>query len=102
MNRLTAFVVLSLLTYMACAGTMPKRYPYQGCFEIASTMHNVPLDLLLAVAATESNWNPDAHSNKNAHGIMQIQWPGTARHLGARRVSELYNPCLNIELVPGT
>ena len=29
---------------------------------------------------------------------MQIQWPGTARHLGARRVSELYNPCLNIEL----
>jgi hypothetical protein len=58
----------------------------------------VPLETLLAVAATESNWNPDARSTANAHGIMQIQWPGTARHLGVQRVSELYNPCLNIEL----
>jgi len=53
---------------------------------------------MLAVAATESNWDPDARSHANAHGIMQIQWPGTARHLGVRRVAELYNPCLNIEL----
>ncbi len=73
-------------------------YPYQSCFEIAAKMHQVPVDLLLAVAATESDWNPDARSNANAHGIMQIQWPGTAKHLGVRRVSELYNPCLNIEL----
>jgi soluble lytic murein transglycosylase-like protein len=74
------------------------KYPYQSCFEIASRMHDVPLDVLLAVAATESAWNPDARSHANAHGIMQIQWPGTARHLGVTRVSELYNPCLNIEL----
>ncbi len=56
------------------------------------------MDLLLAVAAIESGWDPDARSNKNSHGIMQIQWPGTAKDLGVRRVSELYNPCLNIEL----
>lgn len=61
-------------------------------------MHGVPVDLLLAVAAIESGWDPDARSNKNSHGIMQIQWPGTAKDLGVRRVSELYNPCLNIEL----
>ena len=73
-------------------------YPYQSCFEIASRMHQVPVDLLLAVASVESAMNADARSNKNAHGIMQIQWPGTARHLGVKRVSELYNPCLNIEL----
>ena len=73
-------------------------YPYQSCFEIASRMHDVPVDLLLAVAATESAWDPDARSAAQAHGIMQIQWPGTARHLGVQRVSELYNPCLNIEL----
>ena len=29
---------------------------------------------------------------------MQIRWPLTARHLGAGRVAELYNPCLNINL----
>lgn len=73
-------------------------YPYFSCFQVAARLHQVPLDMLLAVAATESNWDPDARSAANAHGIMQIQWPGTARHLGVRRVSELYNPCLNIEL----
>ena len=89
-------MLLALVTIDGEAST--KRYPYQSCFEIAAKMHQVPLDLLLAVAATESNWNPDARSNKDAHGIMQIQWPGTAHHLGVQRVSELYNPCLNIEL----
>ena len=74
------------------------RYPYQSCFEIASRMHSVDLDLVLAVAATESNWDADARSDANAHGIMQIQWPGTARRLGVRRPAELYNPCLNITL----
>lgn len=85
---------------LACQGvaSTDETYPYQSCFEIASRMHDVPVDLLLAVAATESAWDPDARSHANAHGIMQIQWPGTARHLGVKRVSELYNPCLNIEL----
>jgi len=72
--------------------------PWRGCFEAAARLHQVPMDLLLGVAATESSMNADARSHANAHGVMQIQWPGTARHLGVRRVSELYNPCLNIEL----
>ena len=89
-------LLLCALTGMQVQAT--TSYPYQSCFEIASKMHDVPVDLLLAVAATESAWDPDARSHANAHGIMQIQWPGTARHLGVKRVSELYNPCLNIEL----
>ncbi len=87
-----------LLLCLAAVSHGAVRYPYQACFETASRLHDVPLDLLLAVAATESNWNADARSHANAHGIMQIQWPGTARHLGVRRVAELYNPCLNISL----
>ncbi len=88
-----------LLLLAHTAEALPsKRYPYQGCFEVAAQMHKVPLELLLAVAATESNWQADARSHANAHGIMQIQWPGTARHLGVTRVAELYNPCLNISL----
>ncbi len=82
----------------ANGATAAQTYPFQACFETAANMHDVPLDLLLAVAATESSWDPDARSHANAHGIMQIQWPGTARHLGVRRLAELYNPCLNIEL----
>lgn len=94
------FVAALLMTVAGLISSKAEasRYPYQSCFEVASRLHDVPLDLLLAVAATESAWDPDARSHANAHGIMQIQWPGTARHLGVTRVSELYNPCLNIEL----
>jgi hypothetical protein len=95
-TRTLLTVAALILATTAFADRAP--YPYQSCFEIASRMHDVPVDLLLAVAATESAWDPDARSHANAHGIMQIQWPGTARHLGVTRIAELYNPCLNIEL----
>ncbi len=94
----SAWLTLTALASTPATATVDGDYPYQSCFEIASDLHQVPLDVLLAVAATESNWDPDARSHANAHGIMQIQWPGTARHLGVNRVSELYNPCLNIDL----
>ena len=97
MRALIIFTTL-LAFSLSAAAAAAERYPYQSCFEIASEMHGVPVDLLLAVAATESGWDADARSNKNSHGIMQIQWPGTAKDLGAKRVSELYNPCFNIEL----
>ncbi|HEY5647358.1 MAG TPA: lytic transglycosylase domain-containing protein [Pseudomonadales bacterium] len=93
-----ALAVFGLCLSALAVARSDAGYPYQSCFEIASRMHDVPVDLLLAVAATESAWDPDARSHANAHGIMQIQWPGTARHLGVTRLSELYNPCLNIEL----
>jgi soluble lytic murein transglycosylase-like protein len=98
---MSAVLRLTLLATLLAPGPLVEAatdYPYQSCFEIASKLHQVPVDLLLAVAATESAWDPDARSHANAHGIMQIQWPGTARHLGVTRVAELYNPCLNIEL----
>jgi soluble lytic murein transglycosylase-like protein len=91
-------LLLGCTLLLAVRAEAAAGYPYQSCFEVASRLHDVPLDVLLAVAAAESAWNPDARSHANAHGIMQIQWPGTARHLGVTRLSELYNPCLNIEL----
>ena len=91
-------LLLALAVLLGSALANASSYPYQRCFEVSSRLHSVPLDLLLAVAATESNWDANARSHANAHGIMQIQWPGTARYLGVTRVAELYNPCLNIEL----
>ena len=76
-------------------------FPFINCFELASRSHSIDLDLLLAVASVESNWNPDARSSAGAHGLMQIRWPLTAKYLGAGRVAELYNPCLNIDLGAG-
>lgn len=97
MSRLLPCLVICALLAAPAAGAA-SAVPWRGCFEAASRLHDVPMDLLLAVAATESSLDADARSHANAHGVMQIQWPGTARHLGVRRVAELYNPCLNIEL----
>jgi hypothetical protein len=94
MKRYAVGVCLSLL----CSGTCAVEIPYQACFDLASQRHEVDLELLLAVAWVESNWDADARSKADAHGMMQIRWPQTARYLGARRVSELYNPCFNIDL----
>ena len=73
-----------------------KSFPYAHCFRSASRKYGLPLTLLLAVARGESNFNPLAKSDRNCHGLMQIQWPGTARHLGIHRLSALYEPCTNI------
>jgi hypothetical protein len=71
-------------------------FPYEHCFASAAQKFDLPLSLLLAVARGESNFNPKAKSDRNCHGLMQIQWPGTARHLGINRLEALYEPCTNI------
>ncbi len=73
------------------------QFPYSHCFRSASLAHELPETLLLAVARGESDFNATARSKANAHGVMQIQWPGTAQHLGIFRLTELYDPCTNIE-----
>lgn len=73
------------------------RFPYAQCFRDAATSHGLPETLLLAVARGESDFDPTARSRANAHGVMQILWPTTARHLGIFRLTQLYDPCTNID-----
>lgn len=80
------------------AGTAPAyRFPFADCFRAAAVTHGLPETLLLAVARGESDFEATARSRANAHGVMQILWPVTARHLGINRLSELYDPCTNID-----
>ena len=72
------------------------RYPFERCFKLASARYSLPLSLLLAVSRGESNFNPRAKSDRNCHGLMQIQWPQTAKHLGIDQLDALYDPCTNI------
>jgi hypothetical protein len=72
------------------------KFPYEDCFRSAARTNDLPVSLLVAVARGESNFNPAAKSNRNCHGLMQIQWPGTAHHLGIYRLAALYDPCTNI------
>lgn len=73
------------------------QFPHASCFKAAAAAYGIPETLLLAVARGESDFDVMARSKANAHGIMQIQWPGTAKHLGIHRLSELYKPCVNID-----
>ena len=72
-------------------------FPHATCFNVAALEYGLPKTLLLAVARGESDFEVTARSRANAHGVMQIQWPGTAKHLGIFRLSELYEPCRNID-----
>ena len=72
-------------------------FPHAHCFTRAANAHGLPETLLLAVARGESDFEATARSKANAYGVMQILWPGTANHLGIHRLSELYDPCTNIE-----
>jgi len=79
------------------AGRRPAmRFPFETCFRSAAREYKLPLSLLLAVTRGESDFNPRAKSDRNCYGLMQIQWPGTAGHLGIKRLADLYNPCINI------
>ena len=72
-------------------------YPYKDCFRKASRMYQIPPVLLLAVAKGESDFDPEAVSRKDCHGIMQINWSaGTAGDLGFKTKGELYDACRNI------
>lgn len=80
------------------AQTVPvMRFPYEHCFQRAAAAHELPETLLLAVARGESDFEPRARSHANAYGLMQILWPGTAKHLGIRRLSDLMEPCTNVD-----
>nr|MBS0021405.1 lytic transglycosylase domain-containing protein [Gammaproteobacteria bacterium] len=72
-------------------------FPFESCFQRAAEAHQLPLVLLLAVARGESDFEAEAVSPASAYGLMQIQWPGTAQHLGISRLRELYDPCTNVD-----
>lgn len=72
-------------------------FPHSTCFRVAALEYGLPESLLLAIARGESDFNASARSHANAHGVMQILWPDTAKHLGINRLSDLYEPCTNID-----
>lgn len=90
---------LAWKNYLESNATIAPRYrfPHATCFRAAASAHQLPETLLLAVARGESDFEPTARSKANAHGVMQILWPTTAHHLGIYRLSELYDPCTNID-----
>lgn len=65
---------------------------FEDIFNKAAKTYNVPVNLLKAVAKTESDFNPTAKSSAGAVGIMQLM-PATAAGLG---VTDRTDPEQNI------
>lgn len=61
--------------------TGPIRSQYLPVAREMARRHGIPEDLFLRLVKQESNWNPEAKSNKGALGLAQLM-PGTARELG--------------------
>jgi len=83
---------------IAVAGRLPppllrRTSEYDEHLRAAAEKYGLPVPLLKAVMAVESNFNPAAVSDKGATGLMQLM-PGTARDM---YVADLYDPAQNIE-----
>jgi soluble lytic murein transglycosylase-like protein len=59
----------------------------------AAQRHGLDPNLVLAVVAVESGFQPDAVSHKGAQGLMQLM-PGTAKDLG---VTDAMDPAQNLD-----
>ncbi len=83
---LVAAPVLELLAVepTSPAGSLQKRPSpnFASFIHEASATYQLPVALIQAVIAVESNYNPRALSPKGAQGLMQLM-PATARRFGA-------------------
>lgn len=76
--------------------------PFETCFLNAAKKYNIPVELLIAIASIESNYNPDViNYNSNGTydiGIMQINsnWFNKLQQRYKISQTELKNPCQNI------
>ena len=76
--------------------TQLRGIPHEKCFLQAAKKFHLPVVLLAAIARGESNFDENARSDQNAIGVMQIQWPETAKHMGIKSQDDLKIPCINI------
>ncbi|MGI6783931.1 MAG: transglycosylase SLT domain-containing protein [Aminivibrio sp.] len=70
-----------------------------NAFLKSSLKYGVPLDLIVAVANTESHFRPEAKSGAGAAGVMQVVWKvhsGLLQANGIAREEDLHDPEMGI------
>ncbi|MDO5073142.1 MAG: lytic transglycosylase domain-containing protein [Neisseria animaloris] len=85
---------LFLMTGMLCCSLANGNSRIEDLTEQYARMHHLDSNLVRAVMGVESEGNPNAVSNKDARGLMQVQ-PATARDMGVDP-GLLYQPEYNL------
>lgn len=107
-SLLLTFIVAVVIIITAALNvkTIGKHYypiKYSKYIYEYSSKYNLDPYYVAAIAKTESNYNPNAKSNKNAYGIMQItpetgEWAAGKMGLKDFSVEKLYDPEYNIRM----
>ena len=96
---LLALAVIDTLLLML----RPGKIPYQALVYRYATAYGLEPAMVFGVIRTESNFDPDACSPKDARGLMQItpetlDWAMARENKGACYTAEdLYDPAVNIK-----
>lgn len=69
----------------------------KSLIERLATQYDVSVNLVYALIATESAFNPKAISPRGARGLMQVM-PQTARDYGVTNPEQLFDPSINLEV----
>ncbi len=103
--RLLIAVLLIYIAMLNIPGFLKFLYPleYKEAIIKYGQLHNIDPPLLAALIKTESNFEPDAESNKGAKGLMQItpstgEWIAQTMGMEGFDESMLFDPETNIKL----
>lgn len=77
------------------AGTRPNRPQILALIDRAASRFGVERELIRAIVAAESAYNPNAVSRVGALGLMQLM-PATAADYGVTRADALFDPEVNV------
>ncbi|MFD3157653.1 lytic transglycosylase domain-containing protein [Haloimpatiens sp. FM7330] len=102
---LILLLIIVLAVFLNIENIVKHVYPYKYSqyIEKYSQEYNVDPYMVAAVVKTESNFNKDAKSHKDAVGLMQIT-PDTAKWVASKmglkdfNIEMLYNPEVNIKM----
>ena len=105
-KRILTILIVALIAYFGFMFAMKKYvYPYKYVEYINKYSEEYELDpyLVLAVIKTESNFNKEAVSKKDAKGLMQImdstgEWVAEELKINNFTTSMLFDPELNIKM----
>ena len=105
-KRILTILIAVLIAYLGFMFAMKKYvYPYKYAEYVNEYSEEYELDpyLVLAIIKTESNFNKEAVSKKDAKGLMQImdetgEWVAKQLNINYFMTSMMFDPELNIKM----